>query len=341
MKNFTNIFAVAIIAALAMPTLNSCKKGEEDPFLSLKTRKARVAGEWTLSTYEITSDMTTTYEDLNTSIPGNTIKDATTSKISFDGTNVTENTTITETKDNADYSEAKIKASGTSFTEDITIKSNGVTTSPSQVKGVYSHTVTTTYTFDKDGSFKMTTTKNRKTEFVNTTEPTLYNPNPHPNTNSAFDNTNSVSNNETTTVEGTWAFIGKDKKNEYANKERIGIWYSSNTINKEVETKKTFTDKDLTDNMTAADYEKMNTTTKTTDNNSSTDKNTNPNQIWELVELKSKEMKVIFNGTSTNKNGTSTNSTTAYSNTSFVTTSTTTKTTNTITTTGSMTLTAK
>ncbi|MBN8701671.1 MAG: hypothetical protein J0M08_01275 [Bacteroidetes bacterium] len=47
---------VAILGAIVL--FDSCKKGENDPFLSLRSRKARVAGEWKLTSGEmnITSD---------------------------------------------------------------------------------------------------------------------------------------------------------------------------------------------------------------------------------------------------------------------------------------------
>ena len=36
------------IAIIGLTTISSCKKGENDPFLSLKSRKARISGEWQL-----------------------------------------------------------------------------------------------------------------------------------------------------------------------------------------------------------------------------------------------------------------------------------------------------
>lgn len=43
------MFAMATIALVAgTSTFTSCKKGENDPFLSLRSRKARLTGEWTL-----------------------------------------------------------------------------------------------------------------------------------------------------------------------------------------------------------------------------------------------------------------------------------------------------
>ena len=37
-----------MVIIIAAPVITSCKKGEEDPFLSLKSRKARLVGEWKL-----------------------------------------------------------------------------------------------------------------------------------------------------------------------------------------------------------------------------------------------------------------------------------------------------
>jgi hypothetical protein len=56
-----SILALLAIAAVAP----SCKKGEEDPALSLSSRKSRFAGEWKVSTYEETSTGTTTYNNAN------------------------------------------------------------------------------------------------------------------------------------------------------------------------------------------------------------------------------------------------------------------------------------
>lgn len=75
---------VLSIGALALvANLSSCKKGENDPFLSLKSRKARLTGEWTVTKIEGTSS------DKNSSFP---LADVT-STITYDGT--TETTTTT------------------------------------------------------------------------------------------------------------------------------------------------------------------------------------------------------------------------------------------------------
>jgi hypothetical protein len=71
MFRFTHIALIAVI--LVSVLAESCRKGDNDPFLSLRSRKARVAGSWTLTT----ANGTTTIE----------APDATTSEAwTFDGT---------------------------------------------------------------------------------------------------------------------------------------------------------------------------------------------------------------------------------------------------------------
>lgn len=100
------IISIAIIAAFAIP-FSGCKKGEGDPFLSLSSRKARIAGSWTLKKYDETTvtinktpnpdvtinttysyDGTTMTETINSGAGNNTIKYAysTTYKFEKDGT---------------------------------------------------------------------------------------------------------------------------------------------------------------------------------------------------------------------------------------------------------------
>lgn len=67
MKLLVPILSGLLMLALLAPTFNSCKKGEEDPFLSLKSRDARITGEWELTKIEGTqvesygTTTTTTY----------------------------------------------------------------------------------------------------------------------------------------------------------------------------------------------------------------------------------------------------------------------------------------
>ena len=52
-KKFIHVAFLAMILA-GFSTLSSCKKGENDPFLSLSSRKARISGEWKLTAGELT-----------------------------------------------------------------------------------------------------------------------------------------------------------------------------------------------------------------------------------------------------------------------------------------------
>lgn len=54
MKTTTKILATIVISTMVIPVFNSCKKGEDDPFLSLRSRKARVVGDWEVVSYKST-----------------------------------------------------------------------------------------------------------------------------------------------------------------------------------------------------------------------------------------------------------------------------------------------
>ncbi len=54
----------SVLALLAMSfTFTSCKKGSGDPFLTLKSRKGRVAGEWKATKLEFKSNYTNSYSN--------------------------------------------------------------------------------------------------------------------------------------------------------------------------------------------------------------------------------------------------------------------------------------
>lgn len=49
MKKINRSLFYLVILSLALPLIESCKKGENDPFLSLSSRESRVEGSWTVS----------------------------------------------------------------------------------------------------------------------------------------------------------------------------------------------------------------------------------------------------------------------------------------------------
>jgi len=71
------------IAILVAAIITSCKKGENDPILSIKSRTARITGEWKLSAaeYTVTENYGDMYEYYFTSY-------------SYDGTKMTENVSV-------------------------------------------------------------------------------------------------------------------------------------------------------------------------------------------------------------------------------------------------------
>ena len=73
---------ILMLAAVALIFVApSCKKGENDPFLSFKTRDARITGVWTMSALESTNTNTTV-------TTGTTVINTSTS--TFNGTTITE-----------------------------------------------------------------------------------------------------------------------------------------------------------------------------------------------------------------------------------------------------------
>lgn len=132
------ILSIAAVALAA--NLSSCKKGENDPFLSMKSRRARVAGEWTVTKQEGTS----------TSTSYNSGGGFTTTTVT-NGTTTYNGTTYTST------SSSSTTSSG----------GGGAITSSNTNTDIY----TTAYTFEKDGTFKMETvyTSPSSTEVYNGT----------------------------------------------------------------------------------------------------------------------------------------------------------------------------
>lgn len=97
---------VVSLAALALlsSAVTSCKKGDGDPFLSLKSRKARVAGEWKATKMEDKSNTTS-----SSTSGGTTTTTSSTADLKLEGDKITLN--ITQTDQNG--STTTITVSGT------------------------------------------------------------------------------------------------------------------------------------------------------------------------------------------------------------------------------------
>ncbi len=86
------IFSIIIVIAIASPFFTACKKGENDPGISLKSRTARLVGEWVLK--EMESNTTRTYSAGGSS----------TETVTFNGT--TKTTTNSNGSTTSTYSES-------------------------------------------------------------------------------------------------------------------------------------------------------------------------------------------------------------------------------------------
>lgn len=62
----TNFLKVMIVLFIGVLTLEGCRKGENDPLISLRSRDARVTGEWKLVEFE--STRTEVYSEDNTTV---------------------------------------------------------------------------------------------------------------------------------------------------------------------------------------------------------------------------------------------------------------------------------
>jgi hypothetical protein len=66
------VLLILLVALIVMPAFQSCKKGENDPSISLRSRKARLTGDWKLSSGTVTNvdngaSQVLTYTDANVS----------------------------------------------------------------------------------------------------------------------------------------------------------------------------------------------------------------------------------------------------------------------------------
>ncbi|MGV3631196.1 MAG: hypothetical protein ACO1O6_08320 [Bacteroidota bacterium] len=104
MKNLTRLALCGVL--LSVTLLSSCKKGEDDPALSLRSRKARIAGEWKVTQmdyYEMSQSNGTTE----------------TSTMTYDGTTETTVNTFSTMGETSTETETII------YTEKYTFKKDG------------------------------------------------------------------------------------------------------------------------------------------------------------------------------------------------------------------------
>jgi hypothetical protein len=109
MKYLLTFGAVLLLLAV---NVTSCKKGDHDPFFSLKTRKARLTGKWVVSRFENISS--TSYQNYGSSYVTDSIYSAI-----YDGTNISIIRTTTTNGVSSTFT------SGGIYTEEFEFKKDG------------------------------------------------------------------------------------------------------------------------------------------------------------------------------------------------------------------------
>jgi hypothetical protein len=204
------VLGIALIAAFAVPSFQACKKGEDDPGLSLRSRKARLAGEWTLASMERNSEEENTYTDPNASNPGDVIGRTNTTSLTWDGSAYSSSTTETVEYDNGDETKSEYTVSnGVATSKDTYSPTSGSTISSSS-SNPYTGSFEGTMKIEKDGSFEYTWVET--TEVVDT------------NSNSSYETKETRTEERTRTVKGSWSWLDEDKVNDIANKERVAFF---------------------------------------------------------------------------------------------------------------------
>ena len=277
---------LAVFAAGLLFATPSCKKGENDPALSLKSRKGRLTAEWTVSSFVETSMSTSTYVD-DTANPGDLLSSTNMQTMNF----ADESLSITDDYTNVYDSDAIVTTStgstvasgGTITTSNSSTSSSGTVTTENT--GAYASTGEMSITFDKDGTFTMTRTMSMTTTYTDDTD-------------AAYTEVDASTNSSTSTITGTWSFLAKNKADEFKNKERIALWYKDVNGTTTSSSDVTYTDKDADD---FYDYTQDTYSSSSTETDGDVDTDSAPSEIWELDMLKGKEVTAVrtYNSVST------------------------------------------
>ncbi len=286
---------LALFGASLLIMTPSCKKGENDPALSLKSRKNRLTADWTVSSYMDESTSTYTYTD-DPNNDGDLLSNTWTGSTTFENGAISQTSSSNSTYDGQGFggltaTTNQKNASGSVVTTTSTQTNSGTTISDTET-GAYASSGEWTISFVKDGSFTMTRTMSMTETYTETED--------------AYDLTMVTTNTSTETIEGTWSFVGKNKADEIKNKERINLWYKSISATYTTVESETYVDKDASDFF---DYTNFNYTSTDTNVDNDTYTDTDPDETWELDMLKNKEIVAMRSYSSTNS-GTSTSSTT-------------------------------
>ena len=271
---------LAVFAAGLLFATPSCKKGENDSALSLKSRKGRLTAEWTVASYVGTSTSTQTYMD-DPNNDGDMLSSTNMQSSTFDGTAKSYTNTNSSTYDGQGgggitASSSETSAAGAVITTSYTSTgTNGSVTSSNT--GVYGSNGAMNITFDKDGTFTMTRTMSSTITYTDDTD-------------AAYKEVDASTESESSTITGTWSFVAKNKADEFKNKERIALWYKTIDGVDVSSTDVVYTDKNSSD---FYDYTQDSYSSSSTSTSGDVDGDTAPSEVWELDMLKSKEVTAI------------------------------------------------
>ncbi len=289
----SKILIIALIT-VGVGFLQSCKKGNEDPFISLSSRKARMAGTWTVQAYERTSDYKEIYpatdpdNDFETlEVEGQLIESF--DIMSSDDIYTSESSSIKLETSTGNVSSTFV-ADGANFTSSITLH-NGSSEETIVTGGTYSSSLSEIWEIDKRGSFILTRITNRTEVGTDDSDPDL------PETNTDI-------YEEDLVYEGHWAFLGEtnSETDPYKEDQRVAFWITS------INGTTTSTDEDKIIDQNVSLFSDKSTTAKsesiTTVSESQSEME--PDIVWDIVMLKSKEMKVQFSSSYTDNSSVST-----------------------------------
>lgn len=249
------IFTLASFIAVSA-VVSSCKKGENDPGFTLLSRKARVANEWKVTSYEETS--TTTSNSYNNNVTGTPTANpavTTSSSTKHEGTKI-----------DISYTQPAFLGSGST----VTVTGTG---------DVLEHT----YTFEKDGTWSSVYTYSTTVINYLTSSGTTY-------ATQTTNTTKSVVNS------GVWNFLGGIGK-ETKNKESMAV-----SITKSDATSTTIT------TVVPISPGSVTTTQTVVDNDHNTYAVNENLSIWNITQLKNKELiaETAFDNTYSGDNTTTT-----------------------------------
>ncbi len=143
---------LSVLALATVASFTACKKGENDPTLSLKSRKVRLAGEWTVAAEMTDKTTITTNTSGATTSTSNTTSDGATFTEKYSQTGSFAYSTVTNgTVTSSTYS---IKKDGTWSSKEVIKENSSTTTTSAGTSPVQSLNIVTTT--EKSGTWQFT-----------------------------------------------------------------------------------------------------------------------------------------------------------------------------------------